>query len=198
MLIIFLLLSFLYLACLYADRDIQPVCPSLFLLSNRFLGHLSRFNWGSEVNKHWDDCEQGMLHSLFLNLSHLEPITEHQYIDRGGCLSVLLGKHTVGSPCMFYLLASYHNWDLFIFSWVNHGRNSASEPEMCCCMGLNMPMVFEYGCFGFGGLSFCVLNALTEKCCRVSIDWLLVFRLFVCISEGYYRFSSFLSTSLFK
>lgn len=31
-----------------------------------------------------------------LSLSHLEPITKHQYIDWSKCLSVLLCKHTVG------------------------------------------------------------------------------------------------------
>lgn len=31
------------------------------------------------------------------NLSHLEPITKHQYIDWSKCLCVLLCKHTVGS-----------------------------------------------------------------------------------------------------
>lgn len=35
--------------------------------------------------------------------SHLGPITNHRYIDRGKCLGVALGKHAVGCACFICL-----------------------------------------------------------------------------------------------
>lgn len=43
--------------------------------------------------KQWE----GLLRTAVPDLSHLEPITKHQYIDWSKCLSVLLCKHTDAS-----------------------------------------------------------------------------------------------------
>lgn len=66
-------------------------CLTMFSISKRFQ---VVFYVCAEIKCRSRSCE--VCCPAVLSLSHLEPITKHQYIDWSKCLSVLLCKHTVG------------------------------------------------------------------------------------------------------
>lgn len=83
------------------------------------------------------------------NLSHLEPITKHQYIDWSKCLSVCSVNTQLVRLCMFYLLESYQDFNLFLFNSLNHATvafqpNISISPRLIWWLILHNSMLIIY------------------------------------------------------